>query len=54
MPDNIITLNHELIHTELKNLVRNSVEETLNSLLDAKRQGWQDTISGALILSETE
>jgi len=35
MPDNIITLNQELIHTELKDLVRNSVEETLNSLLDA-------------------
>jgi transposase-like protein len=36
MSDNIITLNSELIHTELKDLVRNSVEETLNSLLDAE------------------
>ena len=36
MPYNIITLNQELIHTELKDLVRNSVEETLNSLLDAE------------------
>ena len=29
MSDNIITLNSELIHTELKDLVRNSVVETL-------------------------
>ncbi len=36
MSDNIITLNKEVIHTELKDLVRNSVEETLNSLLDAE------------------
>lgn len=34
MSDNIIQLNQELIHTELKNLVRNSVGETLNALLD--------------------
>lgn len=34
MSDNIIHLNQELIHTELKALVRNSVEETLNALLD--------------------
>jgi putative transposase len=34
MSDNIIQLNQELIHNELKNLVRNSVEETLNALLD--------------------
>lgn len=34
MSDNIIHLNQELIHTELKDLVRNSVEETLNALLD--------------------
>lgn len=34
MSDNIIHLNQELIHTELKDLVRNSVEETLNTLLD--------------------
>lgn len=34
MSDNIIQLNQELIHTELKDLVRNSVEETLNALLD--------------------
>jgi transposase-like protein len=34
MSDNIIQLNQELIYNELKNLVRNSVEETLNALLD--------------------
>ena len=34
MSDNIIQLNQEIIHNELKNLVRNSVEETLNALLD--------------------
>ena len=36
MSDNIINLNHELIHTELKDLVKNSVEETLNAMLDAE------------------
>ncbi len=36
MSDNIIKLNHELIHTELKDLVKNSVEETLNAMLDAE------------------
>lgn len=34
MSDYIIQLNQELIHTGLKDLVRNSVEETLNTLLD--------------------
>lgn len=34
MSENIIQLNQELIHNELKDLVRNSVEETLNALLD--------------------
>ena len=34
MSDNIIQLNEELIKTELKDLVRSSVEETLNALLD--------------------
>ena len=38
MSDNIITLNQELIHTELKELVKNSVEETLNALLDAEAE----------------
>lgn len=34
MSDNIIQLNQELIHNELKDIVRSSVEEPLNSLLD--------------------
>ncbi|MBF7097910.1 IS256 family transposase [Alkalibacter mobilis] len=34
MSDNIIQLNEQVIKTELKDLVRNSVEETLNALLD--------------------
>jgi len=34
MSDNIIQINKELIHTELKDLVKNSVEQTLNALLD--------------------
>ena len=36
MSGNIIKLNQELIHTELKDLVKNSVEETLNAMLDAE------------------
>lgn len=36
MSDNIIQLNQNLIHDELKDLVRNSVEETLNAMLDAE------------------
>lgn len=34
MSDNIIQLNEDLIKHDLKNLVRTSVEETLNALLD--------------------
>ena len=34
MSDNIIQLNEQVIKTELKDLVRTSVEETLNNLLD--------------------
>lgn len=34
MSDNIIQLNEDLIKNDLKNLVRSSVEETLNALLD--------------------
>ena len=34
MPDNIIQLNEDLIKNNLKDLVRSSVEETLNALLD--------------------
>ena len=36
MSENIVQLNEELIHTELKDLVKNSIEETLNALLDAE------------------
>ena len=36
MSGNIIQLNDKFIHNELKTLVKNSVEETLNSLLDAE------------------
>jgi len=34
MSDNIIQLNEDLIKQDLKSLVRSSVEETLNALLD--------------------
>lgn len=34
MSNKIIQLNEEIIKTELKELVRNSVEETLNNLLE--------------------
>ena len=34
MSNNIIQLNEDLIKHDLKNLVRSSVEETLNALLD--------------------
>ena len=36
MPNNIVQINQDLIHTELKDLVRNSIEETLNAMLDAE------------------
>ena len=36
MSGNIITLDQNAIHTELKDLVKNSVEETLNAMLDAE------------------
>ncbi len=36
MPDNIINFNEEAIHTELNDLVRNSVEEASNAMLDAE------------------
>lgn len=34
MSDNIIQLNEDLINNDIKDLVKNSVEETLNALLD--------------------
>lgn len=36
MSDKIIQLNEDLIKHDLKDLVRSSVEETLNALLDKK------------------
>jgi len=36
MSENILQLNEGVIHTELKELVKNSIEETLNGLLDAE------------------
>lgn len=36
MSGNIIQVNDDFIHTELKNLVKNSIEETLNALLDSE------------------
>ena len=36
MSGNIIQLNEQFIHNELKTIVKNSVEETLNALQDAK------------------
>ena len=36
MSGNIIQLNQDLIHTELKDLVKNSVEEALNAMVDAE------------------
>ena len=36
MSGNIIQLNDKFIQNELKILVKNSVEETLNALLDAE------------------
>ena len=38
MSENIVQLNEELIHTELKELVKSSVEETLNALLDSEAE----------------
>nr|WP_267886705.1 hypothetical protein [Massilibacillus massiliensis] len=34
MPNTIIQLNEDLIKTDLKTLVKQSVKDTLNSLLD--------------------
>ena len=38
MPKKIVQLNEEVIKVELKELVCNSVEETLNSLLEKEAQ----------------
>ena len=36
MSDNILQLNQEVIHNEIRDLVKTSIEETLNSMLDAE------------------
>ncbi len=46
MSDNIIYLNEVALKSELKNLVRNSVEKTLNELL--KYYDMDDAIKRAL------
>ena len=38
MSEKIITLNEDAVKTELKDLVRKSVEETLNELLDSEAE----------------
>lgn len=38
MSDNIIQLNEQVIKTELQDLVKQSVEETLNNLLDQEAE----------------
>ena len=38
MPERILPLNEGIIKDELRELVRNSVEETLNSLLEEEAQ----------------
>ena len=38
MPEKILQLNEEVIKGQLKELVRRSVEETLNELLEAEAQ----------------
>lgn len=34
MPANIVSVDEESLHKDIKNLVRKTVEETLNALLD--------------------
>lgn len=40
MPEKIVQLNEEVIKGQLKELVRGSVEETLNELLEYAAPGW--------------
>lgn len=49
MSDNILQLNEAAIKGELKNLVKNSVEETLNALLDHEA----DELVNAVQMSRT-
>ena len=48
MSGNIIQLNEDLIKNNLKDLVRDSVEETLNALLDHEAD---ELVNGKLIKS---
>ena len=38
MSENIIQLNEEVVKGEIRDLVRKSVEETLNEMLDAEAE----------------
>lgn len=49
MSDNIIQFNEQVIKTELKDLVKQSVEETLNSLLDQEAE-----YSGTLVKTKID
>ena len=49
MSEKIITLNEEAVKTELKDLVRKSVEETLNELLDSEAE----ELTGAASMNAT-
>ena len=50
MPEKIVQLNEEVIKGQLKELVRGSVEETLNELLEAEAIE-QDCLSGKYALA---
>ena len=39
MSEKIVTLNEEVINGKIRELVRGSVEETLNELLEAETEG---------------
>ena len=41
MPNNILQFNEEIIKGQMKDLVRGSVEETLNGLLGGRNTGLQ-------------
>ena len=52
MSNNIIQLNQELIHNELKDLVKNSVEETLNALLDHEAENLVNVLAAGRIATQ--
>ena len=45
MSEKIVQLNEEVIKGQIKELVRGSVEETLNELLEAEAEKWQHDTS---------